>query len=174
MKRLLFTALFVVALLTPSHSKDVGALENMTTAQLQDHAAELHPAALYLLAGRLLAEGKGQQAANWMYAGQLRYRFLLEAEGASGHDEAALFTALSEEVGRPVNEYIAGDVDDWLAAIDWALEWDAANDNVATSKREHAAALAKTRNGLESFRDTVEEQRATIPQERKLNGLENR
>jgi hypothetical protein len=174
MMRLLFTALFIVALLTPSHGQHISALEDMTTAQLQDQAAELHPAALYVLAGRLLTEGKGQEAANWMYAGQLRYRFLLEAEGASGHDEAALFTALSEQVGRPVNEYIAGDVDEWLAAMDWALEWDAANDNALTSKEKNAAALAETRNGLESFRDTVEDQRDTIPEERQHNGLENR
>ena len=45
-----------------------------------------------------------------------------------------LFSALTEQVGRPVNEYIAGNVDEWLAAMQWALDWDAANDNGVTSK----------------------------------------
>lgn len=174
MKRLLCAVMFVAALLTPAFGQDTGALEKMSVAELQEQAPDLHPAGLYVLASRLLAEGKGQEAANWMYAGQLRYRFLLEVEGVTGSNELVLFNALSEQVGRPVNEYIGGDVDEWLAAMDWALEWDAANDNGTTSKTEHAAALAKVRAGLESFRASVHERRKVIPKEREANGLDNR
>ena len=147
-------------------------LEDMGIADLEAQAPELHPAALYVLAGRLLAQGEGQLAANWMYAGQLRYRFLIEAGG--GEDQRVLFSALSEQVGRPVNEYIAGNVDEWLAAIDWALEWDASYPNATTSKTEHAEALVSVRAGLERLRAQIEAQRETIPAEREKNGLENR
>src|SRR5690606_6443291 len=113
-----------------------------------------------------LAEGKGQDAANWMYAGQLRWRFMITAENDAASNENVLFSALSEQVGRPVNEYIAGDVDEWLAAMNWALEWDAANDNNITSKTEHADALESVRSGLESLIANVEDNRETIPKER--------
>lgn len=174
MKRLLLSLVLATALASAPAAMDVDGFSSFSNAQIEDQAETLHPAALYILAARLLNEGKGQEAANWMYAGQLRYRFLIEAgEDPTGQD-ALQFNALSELVGRPVNEYIAGDVDEWLAAMDWALEWDAAHDNAVTSKTEHAAELEKVRSGLEDLRAKVEADRQTIPQEREANGLENR
>ena len=77
-------------------------------------------------------------------------------------------------MGRPVNEYIAGDVDEWLAAMQWALDWDAANDNTITSKTDHADALTQVRDGLKRLMADVESNRDSIPKEREANGLENR
>src|SRR5690606_4095506 len=130
---------------------------------------------LYILAARLLAEGDGYAAAQWMYAGQLRYRFLIAAEGGDTFsNDRVLFSALHESVGRPVNEYIGGDVDEWLAVIDWALEWDETNPNPTTSRTEHAGAWQDTRDGLVSLRAQIEAQRDEIPAMRAENGLENR
>jgi hypothetical protein len=174
MKRLLLSLLFATAMASAPHGQDMNAIDDLSTTEIVAQASEMHPAALYQLSSRLLAEGKGQEAANWMYAGQLRYRFLLSAAGDSAQSEGVLFSALSEQVGRPVNEYIAGDVDEWLAAMEWALEWDAANENAVTSKTEHAEALAEVRAGLESLMAQVEANRESIPKEREANGLENR
>lgn len=174
MKHLLYCLLFAVTLATSAHGQTKGPFDKMTIQELQDQAPDLHPAALYVLSARLLSRGEGQAAANWMYAGQLRYRFLLKVRGGDAGNDAVLFSALSKQVGRPVNEYIAGDVDEWLAAMDWALEWDAANRNGAMSKTEHAAALADVRAGLAKFRASVEERRDIIPKERLANGLTNR
>ncbi|MEO3999712.1 hypothetical protein [Mesorhizobium sp. CAU 1732] len=175
MHRLLFALLLATTLLGPAKAQDMGDLGSMSVEQLQAQAPDLHPAALYVLAARLLASGNGREAANWMYAAQLRYRFLLVVEGATGSSNSAvLFSALTEQVGRPVNEYIGGNVDEWLAAVDWALEWDAANPNGTTSKTEHAKTLAELRAGLQGFRASIEERRDTIPGEREANGLENR
>lgn len=172
MKRLLMSILLAAAMLSPAQAQQ--DLAKLSNAQIEAKATEVHPAALYVLASRLLAEGKGQEAANWMYAGQLRYRFLIEAAGSAAGNENVLFSALTEQVGRPVNEYIAGNVDEWLAAMDWALEWDAANANGVTSKTEHADALAKVRDGLAQFRAEVEADRENIPRKREANGLVNR
>ncbi|MGV3491205.1 MAG: hypothetical protein ACO1OG_07780 [Devosia sp.] len=167
---LLFSTLLVTAPVAQAQNFD-----NLTSEQIETQAADLHPAALYLLASRLLAEGRGQDAANWMYAGQIRYRFLLLAKGAgAGDSESVLFSALSEQVGRPVNEYIAGSVDEWLGAIDWALAWDKANPNGTTSKTRYAAQLEQTRTGLLGLRQQIEDNRDTIPIEREANGLPNR
>lgn len=175
MKTLLSSFLLALALLVAAPAQaQAQSFEDMSIAELQAQAPELHPSALYVLAARLLAQGEGQQAANWMYAGQLRYRFLITAGGQATSSDRILFSALSEQVGRPVNEYIAGNVDEWLAAIDWALDWDANTPNAVTSKTEHADALAETRAGLERLRAQIEDQRDTIPVEREKNGLENR
>src|SRR5690606_41880204 len=111
MKRLLAALLLSSALLLPGHAHAAENVDTMSSAQIVAQAGSLHPSALYVLASRLLAEGRGQEAANWMYAGQLRYRFMLAVPDAQP-DDRILFSALTEQVGRPVNEYIAGDPDE--------------------------------------------------------------
>src|SRR5699024_9040559 len=147
-------------------------IEAMTTEQLAEQAGALHPAALYVLAARLLSEGRGQESANWMYAGQLRYRFLLATRWEAGTDDHILFLAMSEQVGRPVNEHIAGDPDEWIAAMTWALEWDEATENEVTSKMAHAAELAEIRGGLAQLIEKVDSSRAEIRKQRSEAGLE--
>lgn len=174
----LIALLFALALATPLAAQDYAT---MSTAQLEAAAPRLHPAAIYHLAAKTLSEGKGEEAARWMYAGQLRYRFLLSARSPQavkaikpGDDEAILFSALTEQVGRPINEYIGGNVDDWIAAINWALDWDARNANPITSKTQHAATLASIRKGLVDFRDSLDGRRDEIRAGRAKNGLPNR
>jgi hypothetical protein len=177
MKALLLATVFAVGLasataLKAQNQPDIG---EMTVPQLIEAAPSLHPMGLYILAARLLRQGDGQAAANWMYAGQLRYRFLIQAtDPDQGHQDRVLFSALSEQVGRPVNEYIGGNVDEWIAAINWALDWDEVNDNTLLSKTENAEALAAIRNGLVGFRDSIEARREEIPRLRTENGLPNR
>lgn len=164
-------SLFLFLPLAAPANDDIGS---MSTDEIIEQAPSLHPAALYVLSARLLGEGKGQEAANWMYAGQLRYRFMIAVLGDAGQNERTLFSALTEQVGRPVNEYIAGDPDEWIAAMQWALDWDAANDNFVTSKTEHEPALGEIREGLEALITQVDENRDTIREQREENGLPNR
>lgn len=126
MKRLILACSVIIGLcFSQSGVAQPSDLNKLSNQEIVARAPEIHPAALYILAARLLTEGKGQEAANRMYAGQLRYRILITAtKQASGSSEMTLFNALSEQVGRPVNEYVAGDPDEWIAAIDWALGWD--------------------------------------------------
>ena len=181
MKRLLTAALLslaAVAMLGAAPARaftDDQAFVEMPLEKLVETAPTQHPAALFVLASRLLADERGQEAAGWMYAGQLRYRFMLIADDADpGSADATLFSALLEQVGRPVNEYIGGNVDEWIAAIDWALAWDARHDNAITSKSAHAAELAKVRTGLEELRTMIDQQRADIARQRSEAGLPNR
>jgi len=168
MMRVLFTIFTCLSLLAgPASSQN---LENMSNDEIVAAAPDLHPAALYVLASRLLAEGKGQDAANWMYAGQLRYRMLI----VTGQEGRVLFDALTEQVGRPVNEYIAGDVDEWIAAMNFALDWDASEPNSMIDMSKHRGAVNEVRAGLETFRDSLDGRREEIARERAKNGLENR
>jgi len=174
MKILLAALALCCGLLPTGPAQAGGDLSRITTGQIAAQAESLHPSALYVLAARLLAEGKGQEAANWMYAGQLRYRFLLKAAGGDGGDDRVLFSALTEQVGRLVNEYIGGTPDEWIAAMQSALSWDAAHANAVTSKTAHAAELAEVRRGLSDLIAQVDARREELRQQRRANGLENR
>src|SRR5262245_1763464 len=78
----------------------------MTPEALKVGIEQNHPAAYYILASKLFAEGKKEEAVFWFYAGQLRYRFYLKAmPGLDPSGDPALFASLSETVGRPLNEY---------------------------------------------------------------------
>ncbi|MEQ8931868.1 MAG: hypothetical protein RIE24_23255 [Silicimonas sp.] len=149
-------------------------LDSIPTNELIETAPSAHPFMLYTLSARLLASGNGQDAAKWMYAGQLRYRFMIEALGDAAADERVLFSALTESVGRPVNEYIAGDPDEWIAAMQFALDWDAVHDNTLTSKTEFASELSGVRSGLAALIDDVAANRQLIHERREAAGLPNR
>lgn len=174
MKTLLAAFLISIGLVASASAQQPADYQTMPLEKIEAEAATLHPAALYVLASRLLVEGQGQEAANWMYAGQLRYRFMISALGEDAGNERVLFSALTEQVGRPVNEYIAGNVDEWIAAMEWALAWDEANGNAVTSKSDHAAVLQEVRQGLEDLIAQVDSSRDEIREQRTANGLENR
>ena len=68
-------------------------------------AEKLSPAEQDLLASRLLAANRKDEAVFWFYAGQLRYRIRLACHPELQPDtEPALFASLQEEVGRPIND----------------------------------------------------------------------
>lgn len=73
-----------------------------------------------------------------------------------------------------MNEYIAGDPDEWIAAMQWALDWDAATDNPMVSKTEHTVTLEEIRAGLRELMIQVDDSREMIREQREANGLPNR
>ena len=142
---------------------------------LMARAETLQPAELYVPAAKLMGAGRTDEAVKWFYIGQLRYRFHLAAtQPPPGSNDRVLFSALSESVGRPINEYAFGDVDAAVAQIDGALAWDEANDNGFTSKTRYSSELAETRNGLQAMRDDMISKKDEIRTIREKNGLPNR
>ncbi len=170
MKRIIACA-FALLLSGAVVAQPIDDFDSLSTPELIDVAPEAHPAALYVLSSRLMAQGRGLDAAKWMYAGQLRYRFLVTALGDAGQDENILLSALAESVGRPVNEYIAADPDEWIEAMKWALDWDAAHGNALTSKTTHASDLAAIRSGLRDLIVQVDGNRDLIRKRRREAGL---
>lgn len=150
-------------------------LARMTPQQIEAQATELHPAALYVLASRLLRQERYDDAVRWFYIGQLRYRFhLAVANDEERREEATLFGALSENVGRPINEYAFGDVDAAVRQIDAALAWDAEQPNGFTDKVAHAQTWQDVRKGLTELRNKMLAEKAQIREQRAANGLPNR
>lgn len=151
---------------------DTEQIDSMSNDDLIAAADRLHPAVLYRLAGRLYSAGQGQEAAKWMYIAQLRYRILLSVQETSS--DVALFGAMHEQVGRPINEYIGGNIDEWLGAIDAAVAWDAEHPNPLHPADDHGPIIDAQREGLLSLRALVEGRREEIPGLREETGLENR
>ena len=158
----------------PAEADMPADLAQQTPEQIIAQAERIHPAGLYVLASKLMAAGRADEAVVWFYIGQLRYRFLLLTEPPDVADERILFSALSESVGRPINEYAFGDIPAAIGQIDEALAWDAAHPNALTPKEDHPAQLAETREGLRALRDQMLTRQDEIRRTREQNGLENR
>ncbi|MHC1548747.1 hypothetical protein [Phyllobacterium sp. K27] len=147
----------------------------MTPSQLKNNITSSHPSAYYILASKLFAAGDRDEAIVWFYAGQLRYRFHLAAHPDLPADgDPAFFASLSEVVGRPINEYAAGNVEDWSEAMQQALDWDEHHENGFSSKTVYAAQWQQQRAGLIKLRNRVVGQSDEIRSQRLKNGLQNR
>jgi hypothetical protein len=100
--------------------------------ELEHGIENQHPATFYVLAGKLFETGKKQEAVFWFYVGQLRYRVYLTANKGNPSSDPALFASLSEEVGRPINEYAFGDIPQLAKMIDAVITWDRSDPNPLT------------------------------------------
>ncbi len=144
-------------------------------AELERGIADAHPANYYVLAQKLFESGKRDEAIFWFYAGQLRYRFHLAAHpDLEPSGDPALFSSLSEVLGRPLNEYAFGDLKGLRGTIQRVLDWDERTANGFTSKTNFASAWKDTRAGLEKLRDDLRANAEEIRKQRKANGLANR
>src|SRR5437868_12557177 len=134
-----------------------------------------HPSFYYILASRLFAANRKDEAVFWMYAGQLRYRIRLACHPDLAPDtEPALFGSLTETVGRPVNEYGFGDLTALPAVLDRVLAWDAATHNGFEPKAACASAIAEQRQGLGQLIAQIRTNGDDIRRQRAANGLPNR
>jgi len=130
--------------------------DQMSAEQIEKGAAAVHPATLYLLAERLFAAERKDEAVFWFYVGQLRYRFYLEANpkiDPSG--DPALFSSLSEVIGSPLNRYAFQDRAKLVSTLKRVAEWDEKNPNGFTSKENNHAVWLKIRASFERFIEDV-------------------
>ena len=147
----------------------------MSASELEAGIEKRHPAAYYILAAKLMRDGKADDAVFWFYAGQLRYRLHLAANpGLPPSGDPALFASFSEVIGRPINEHAFGDLGQLMATIDKVLAWDERTDNAFTSKTTHAAAWKDVRGGLMKMREYIKGNADQIRAQRQQNGLPNR
>jgi hypothetical protein len=137
-------------------------------------AENVHPATLYVLTSRLMAAGRLEEMVTWYYIAQLRFRFHIASNAEDTPNGNVLYSALSESVGRAVNEYAYGDIDAAVRQIRAALAWDAAHPNRLTPKDVFPTELAELRAGLVTQCEDMLARRQEIRETRSRNGLENR
>jgi hypothetical protein len=134
-----------------------------------------HPAAYYVEAQRLFAAGERDDAVFLFYLGQLRFRTHLAARPQSGPDSnGPAFGALSETVGRPINEYAFGDIPALIRTIDAVLAYDRQSPDRFTQPSAFPEAYRQIRQGMVGFRDNIAGRTDDIRRQRQANGLENR
>lgn len=133
-----------------------------------------HPSNYITLAAAQFEEGNKQQAVKWYYVGQIRYRAYLKANpGLSPWDDPALFSSLTRTVGTPLNEYIGGDIDQWIQTIDEAIKWHNDHPDHFLDKESHRDIYAAVLADLEELKAHIDANRKEIILERAANGLEN-
>jgi hypothetical protein len=134
-----------------------------------------HPSFYYVLASRLFAANRKDEAVLWFYAGQLRYRIRLACHPDLAPDtEPALFGSLQETVGRQINEHAGADPRAWAATMERALAWDAATRNGFEPKAACQAAIADQRSGMGGLIAHVRDNEAQIRRDRTGSGLPSR
>ena len=159
----------------PKHEDLPVYMKNLPPEKIEAALPNEHPSTYYIYAGRLLQEGKKDDAVFWFYVGQLRYRFHLKANPNLEPDgDPAVFSSLNATIGLAINEYAGGSVKGWVKAMDRALKWDEETANGFTSKEKFPAIYEEIRAGLKKLRDQVESQADSIRDQRKKAGLENR
>jgi len=128
----------------------------------------------YRRAAELFNAGKRVQAGCVMYRGQFRARLLLLANPDQPPDGGpALFASLSETVARPINQWLGGDRDDWIAAMTCARKWAAENDDPDYPRRRYGKVHADVLAGLDALIASIPP-RPTLRAQRRAAGLPNR
>jgi hypothetical protein len=168
---LIFALALGVAAPAAAQSSSTPFSKRSTQDMLSDIARE-HPAAYYVLARRLFEEGKKDEAVFWFYTGQIRFRSrLLSYPNLPKDGEPAVFSSLSEMVGRPLNEYAFGDIPKLATIIDRALAWDEAHVDPHAPKGRVRDGV---RSGLAKMKTDIVARADEIRATRTQNGLENR
>ncbi|WP_112663969.1 hypothetical protein [Microvirga flavescens] len=144
-------------------------------AKLVDGLESQHPAEYYIRAKSLFQAGRKDDAVFLFYLGQLRYRLYLIANPNLPKDrDSALFSSLSETVGRPINEYAFGDIPALARTIQAVLAFDEARPDPFTAQSATPKQRQDTRTGLSEMRSTLLAQADAIRAQRTKNGLPNR
>lgn len=109
-----------------------------------------------------------------MYRGQFRARLTLLANPNQPEDAGpALFASLSETVARPINQWLGGDRDDWIAAMQCARKWAAENDDPTYPRRRYGNIHANVLAGLDELIASIPP-KAELRAQRRAAGLRNR
>ena len=148
----------------------------LSIEQLKNGIENKHPAQFYILAAKLFAAGKKDEAVFWFYTGQLRYRvyLLVNKDKLDPSGDPAVFASLSEEVGRSVNAYAFGDIPQLAETIDAVVAWDQSHANPLTPRKKYRSEYNQTIAGLTQMREEVVKKADSIRKTRTANGLENR
>jgi len=136
--------------------------------QLQDQAATIHPAGLYILAKKLFISEKKDDAVFWLTVGHLRFRFYLATKPSSTSlDGPTLFSTLQNFIGVPINDYAGINPDNWVVSAKKAKHWDLNNDNDYTSKEKYKKEYVAIHVEMDDMIDYIDNNKDKIRDDRK-------
>ncbi len=165
----------IVALAAIVGRDGAGLAQSAAAISAGQQLAGQHLAEYYKRAAELFESGKKDDAVFIFYLGQLRYRtHLLAQPNLDPRGDPALFSSLSEGIGRPINEYAFGDIPALSRTIDAVLGYDQANPDTFTPPSQFAKAHADVSDGLRAMKVQMLADADGIRAKRQANGLENR
>lgn len=133
-----------------------------------------HPVTYFLLAGNVFNEGDKDQAVEWYYIGQMRFRaYLMANPDLDPSADGALYASLKSVLGPQINEYAGADPERWVTLIDNAINWHQSHPNRHTPKSQYPEIYAEVEAGFKSFKEQVAQNKDEIRQQREQNGLPN-
>ncbi|MEM8655398.1 MAG: hypothetical protein AAGF36_11675 [Pseudomonadota bacterium] len=128
----------------------------------------------YARAADLFNAGDRVRAGCVMYRAQFRARLMLLADPNQSSDGGpALFASLNETVARPINQWLGGDRDEWIAAMTCARKWAAENDDPDYPRRRFGTIHANVLAGLDELIASIPP-RSDLRAQRRAAGLPNR
>jgi hypothetical protein len=150
------TFIFIFAAVSIQAALQSNDILTLSPAEIEAQLPNEHPSTYYLYAGRLMKAGDLSGALRWFYIGQLRWRIdLLAHPGQHGGQDDGLFGLINQSLEKPLTEYGASHMDQWLAAIDAALAWDDAHDNGDTAKDKFPSIYAAQRARLVKLKSYI-------------------
>jgi hypothetical protein len=163
----------VIATLS-SHGSAMAEVDVFIPPSVQELAGQ-GPPEYYKRADELFKAGKKDEAVFVLYLGQLHFRtYLLTHRDPDKDKGAAVFAAMSEQIGKPITQYAFGDIPTLARTIDAVLAYDAAHPDSVSSPPESADAHEEVRKGLAMMKVKMLSEADRIHAQREKNGLENR
>lgn len=129
----------------------------------------------YETAMTLFEDGDRDVATCLFYRGQYRMRVFLDVvpeQDASGMP--ALFAAMNETVGGPINEWAGGDPEGWAASMECALDWVRQADDPLLPRVLFGGSHDRVEADFVALIEDVRSSADDIRAERARRGLENR
>jgi hypothetical protein len=119
--------------------------------------------------------GQREDAMFVFYLGQLKYRAHLAARpNLPQSGDPALFGALTQTVGEPLNQWGFGDIPMMDRILRSVAAYDQANPDRFTPPAQFAAVWRQQRQGMERLRAQIVGSADQMRAQRRANGLENR
>lgn len=155
-------------------SSDTGAAAQQKIEQLETDLTARHPAGYLQLADALWQAGQFDKAVVMFYVGQIRYRAYINTlpEGRASLEEQR-YDELKAELGEPLNQYAARNLDRWVELIDRAIAWHRDNPSSFLPKDKYKLLYDLTLYDYRQLREYIINNKALIRQQRAAQGLEN-
>lgn len=121
----------------------------------QEYLAE-HPSKIFMEAATYLENGDMDSAAIWFYAGQLRYRALLDCPALKPTpQDLIVFSAQFEIMEPPVNNWAAENLGRFVQILDDVLAWDEQNVDIPAAYSDCSEARAKILSTYQTIRQAA-------------------
>lgn len=120
---------------------------------ITEHYLNGHPSEIFMQAANYLEQGQMEQATLWFYAGQLRYRVLLDCPSLNPSPQDIIVYSAQFEIMEPrVNGWAGNNLNRFVEILDRVLAWDERNLQTPENYADCVDARTKIRGTYDDIR----------------------